>query len=135
MDDNNEKLKAETRAKIDEISRGLLRLHKTLLDDERGVYEAVHGAVASPHQMFQLVLSHPQFSWLGKISSLVALLDEAISVRRPATEENAQALLAEVSGLLKMEGEDKNFTEQFQRGLKRSTAAKANYDEAVKLLG
>ncbi len=126
-------LTAATRTQLDQVGRALLRLHKSLLDDERVIYETVHGPVASPHELFQLVLNHPQFTWLGKISSLIALLDEAASVRRPTTEDNAQALLAEACLLLKMEGEDETFAERLRRVVKRSPAASALYDEAAKI--
>lgn len=133
MSNETDQLKETTRARLDQVSAALLRLHKALLDDERVIYETVHGQVTSPHEMFRLVLSHPQFTWLGKISSLIALIDEAASVRRPATETNAQALLAEALTLLKLESEDKTFVERLQRVLKRGAEARANYDEALKI--
>jgi hypothetical protein len=102
MSNETDLLQATTRAKLDQISAALLRLHKSLLDDERVIYETVHGQVASPHEMFRLVLNHPQFTWLGKISSLIALIDEATSVRRPATETVAQSLLDEAVILLNL---------------------------------
>lgn len=133
MSNENDGLQSVTRTKLDDVSRALLRLHKALLDDERIIYEVANGAVNSPHEMFQLVLNHPQFTWLGKISSLIALLDEAASIRRPATETSAQALLAEATALLKLEIDDATFTERFQRVLRRSPDAKAYYDEALKI--
>ncbi len=133
MNPETNPLTAATRTQLDQVGRALLRLHKSLLDDERVIYETVHGPLASPHELFQLVLHHPQFTWLGKISSLIALLDEASSVRRPTTEDNAQALLAEARLLLKMEGEDETFAERLRRVVKRSPAARALYDEAAKI--
>ena len=133
MNPETNALTAATRTQLDQVGRALLRLHKSLLDDERVIYETVHGPVASPHEMFQLVLNHPQFTWLSKISSLIALLDGASSVRRPTTEDNAQALLAEARLLLKMEGEDETFVGRLRRVVKRSPAASALYDEAAKI--
>ena len=133
MNHESDLLKEATRSKLNQVSRALLRLHKSLLDEERVIYETVHGPVASPHEMFQLVLSHSQFTWLGKISSLIALLDEATSVRRPTTEANAQALLAEAHTLLKLESEDQSFLERFQHVLKRSAEARTYHAEALKL--
>lgn len=126
-------LQEATRTKLNQVSRALLRLHKALLDDERVIYETVNGPVTSPHEMFRLVMSHQQFTWLGKISSLIALLDEATSLRRPATEAIAQGLLAEAITLLKLESEDQTFVERLQRVIKRSAEAKASYDEALKI--
>jgi hypothetical protein len=133
MSNETDSLKEATRGKLDQVSAALLRLHKALLDDERVIYETVHGEVTSPHEMFRLVVSHPQFTWLGKISSLIALIDEAASVRRPATETNAQALLAEARALLKLESENKTFVERFQRVLKRGAEARTNYEEALQI--
>ena len=130
---NADPLHETTRTKLDQVSRTLLHLHKSLLDDERAIYEAVHGQVLSSHEMFRLVTSDPQFMWLGKISSLIVLLDEAASLRRPATETNAKALLAEALTMLQLESEDPTFTERLQRGLKRSTAANANYETALQV--
>lgn len=130
---DTEALQEATRTNLNQVSKALLRLHKSLLDDERVIYETVNGPVTSPHEMFRLVMSHQQFTWLGKISSLIALLDEATSVRRPATEATAQGLLAEVVALLKMESDDQTFVERLQRVLKRSAEAKTNYDEALKI--
>ena len=133
MSNETDELKETTRTKLDQVSRALLHLHKSLLDDERVIYETVHGPVASAHEMFHLVINHPQFTWLGKISSLIALLDEAMSRRRPATETTAQGLLTEAVTLLKLASADETFVGRLQRVLKRSAAARANYDEALKI--
>ncbi len=121
-----------TRARLDQVSRALLSLHKSLLDDERIIYEAENGPV-SPNDMFRLALGHPQFTWLGKILSLIAKLDEAASVRRPATETQAQSLLAETRGLLQMDYEDQTFVERLQLALARSTDATDKHTEALQI--
>ena len=125
----------ETRARITAVSAALLRLHKSLLDSERFVYESVHGQVASPYEMLRIVMNDTQFAWLRKLSSLIALLDEAVAARTPPLEAGALALLEEARTLLKFETQDKTFVESFQRGLKRSPEAKANYDEVLKVTG
>ena len=132
MDNDVELTNEATRAKLDQMSRALLRLHKVLLDDERAIYEAEHGAVNSTHTMFQIVLSHPNFLWLGKFSSLIVLLDEAASVRRPAPEATSQGLLAEARSLLNLEAGEKTFVEQFQKAINGNVQVKANYEEALK---
>lgn len=133
MDNNVEATNAATRAKLDQVSRVLLRLHKALLDDERTIYETEHGVVNSTHAMFQIVLNHPNFKWLGKFSSLIVLMDEAASVRRPAPEATSQGLLAEARALLNFEAEDKTFVEQFQKAIRRSLEVKDLYEEAFKI--
>ena len=134
MDNNVEATSAATRAKLDQVSRALLRLHKALLDDERTIYETEHGAITSTNAMFQIVLNHPNFKWLGKFSSLIVLMDEAASVRRPAPEVTSQGLLKEACVLLNFEAEDKTFVEQFQKAIRRSLEVKDLHNEALKSL-
>ena len=132
MDNQIELTSDATRAKLDQVSGALLRLHKALLDDERAIYEVVNGTVTSPHVMFQIVLNHPQFAWLGKFSSLIVLIDEAASVRRPAPETTSLELLVEARALLNFESEEKPFVEQFQKAINRSMQVKDLYEEALK---
>ena len=132
MDNDVEPTTEATRAKLDQISRALLRLHKALLDDERTIYEAEHGAVNSTHAMFQIVLSHPNFVWLGKFSSLIVLMDEAASVRRPAPEATSRGLLTEARSLLNLEAGENSFVEKLQNAINRNSQVKASYEEALK---
>lgn len=133
MSTHTDPLQDATRTRLDQVSRVLLRLHKSMLDDERIIYEATHGPV-SPNDMFRLALGHPQFTWLGKLLSLIAKLDEAASVRRPATETAAQSLLVDAVALLQMTTGDQLFQERFQDALQRSTEARASYDEALQII-
>lgn len=63
---------------LSELRNGLLRLHKLLLDRERGRYQREHGPVESQHQFLGLVLSHAQFQWLRVLSELIVNIDEAM---------------------------------------------------------
>ncbi len=132
MNDEADILTDATRTRLDQVSRALLHLHKSLLDDERIIYEAAHGPL-SPNDMFRLALGHPQFTWLSRILSLIAQLDDAASVRRSATETKAQSLLAEARLLLKLEGEDQSFIECLQLALPRSTDATDKHNEALRI--
>jgi hypothetical protein len=65
-------------ASLGELRNGLLRLHKLLLDRERGRYQREHGPVESTHEFLGLVLSHGQFQWLRVLSELIVNIDEAM---------------------------------------------------------
>jgi hypothetical protein len=132
MSNESDLLNDTTRTRLDEISRALLKLHKSLLDDERIIYEAENGAV-SPNDMFRLALGHPQFMWLGKMLTLIAQLDEAASPRRPATETQAQLLLTEVRAMLTLQHNDQTFVERLQNALARSTDATDKHQEALQI--
>lgn len=121
----------DTRARLKALSKSLLRLHKTLLEAAKAEYESKNGAIASPNQYLQLVLNDAHFAWLRKISALVALIDEAASVRRPASERQANALLNEARALLNFEERDENFNDKFQAALHADSDAVINHNDAL----
>lgn len=135
---NNEnkpdQLTDETRQKLKNLSRALLRLHKTLLNDAKTEYEAAHGPIGSPHQYLTLVLDHAHFTWLRKISALIALIDEATSPRREAVETEALALLEEVRLLLSFEEDDEDFKDKYQNALQKNPDAVIGHNDALKII-
>lgn len=134
FENGSENLTDETRAKLKDLSKAILRLHKTLLDAAKIEYEAKNGAIAGVNQYLQLVLDDPHFAWLRKISSLVALIDEAVSIRRAASEPDALALLEEARMLLNFQAEDKDFNDKFQLALQKNPDAVLYYNEALGFL-
>ncbi|HLM02662.1 MAG TPA: hypothetical protein VK400_16530 [Pyrinomonadaceae bacterium] len=122
----------ETRRKLKDLSKAFLRLHKTLLDGAKTEYEAENGRITSVNHYFQLVLDDAHFAWLRKMSSLIALIDEAVSVRRPASETEARALFVEAKMLLNFEDADADFNDRFQRALQKNPDAVLSYNDALK---
>lgn len=120
-----------TRNQLKDFSKAFLRLHKTLLDAAKTEYETKNGKIQSVNMYFQLVLDDPHFSWLRKMSSLIALIDEATSLRRPANETESLALLNEARILLNFEDADKDFNDRFQTALQKNPDAVINYNEAL----
>lgn len=131
FENGHDKLTDETRANLKDLSKAMLRLHKTLLDAAKVDYEATNGAITSVNQYFQLVIDDPHFAWLRKLSSLIALIDEAVSVRRPATENKAQGLFNEAKVLLNFQDLDEKFNEKFQTALQNNSDAVLNYNDAL----
>ena len=134
LGNEQDKLNDETRANLKDLSKAMLRLHKTLLDAAKVNYETENGKIASIGQYFQLVVDDPYFAWLRKISSLIALIDEAVSVRRPATETEAKGLENEAKLLLNFQDGDENFNEKFQTALQNNQDAVLGYNDALKYL-
>ena len=131
LESGNDNLTGETRQKLKDLSKAMLRLHSTLLDAAKYEYEAENGKIVNIVQYFQLVLDDPHFSWLRKISSLIALIDEAVSIRRPATESAALALLSEARVLLNFEDEDEVFNDKFQNALQNNLDAVLGHNDAL----
>lgn len=61
-----------------EIFKLLLDLHKDLLTEQKFEYEKIYGEISDANQYFQLVVGHEDFSWLRKLSTLIASFDEAL---------------------------------------------------------
>jgi hypothetical protein len=134
FENGHDKLTDETRANLKNLSKAMLRLHKTLLDAAKLDYEAKNGKIASINLYFQLVIDDPHFAWLRKISSLIALIDEAVSVRRPATEDEARGLQNEAQLLLNFQDSDEEFNGKFQAALQNNTDAVLNYNDALQFV-
>jgi hypothetical protein len=128
----HDKLSDETRANLKNLSQAMLRLHKILLDAAKVDYETKNGAISSIGQYFQLVVDDAHFAWLRKLSSLVALVDEAVSVRRPATETEAKALQNEAKIILNFQDADEDFNDNFQTALQNNSDAVLGHNDALK---
>lgn len=92
-----------TSEKLTQLRWGLLDLHKLLLDQERVGYERARGPIGNSYEFLQIILKDPWFDWLHRLSELIVQIDEFLAVRKienPATEEDAQALLARIKELL-----------------------------------
>ena len=105
---------------LDNIFEGLLRLHKALLDDERVVYERVHGRISSNGAFLQLVLNDAWFAWLRPLSQSIAKLDELSESDDPAPHEAIPPLLASVQTLLMPAEEGEGFGRQYHDALQRN---------------
>ena len=81
------------REKLVALRSALLRLHKTLIDMERRVYEKEHGAV-NVGEYFRLVVDHPQFAWLHNISEFVVRIDESLTGEAPVLPADADTAVA-----------------------------------------
>jgi hypothetical protein len=105
---------------LDNIFKGLLRLHKALLDDERVAYERVHGRIPSNGAFLQLVLNDAWFAWLRPLSQSIAKLDELCESNDAASRETIPALLVSVQTLLMPTEEGEGFGRQYHDALQRS---------------
>ncbi|MGA2880255.1 MAG: hypothetical protein ABSG13_15010 [Bryobacteraceae bacterium] len=67
-----------TKQRLTDLRNGLLGLHKTLLDSERGTYERDIARIGSSGELLKLVLYDPWFAWLHELSEFVVLIDETL---------------------------------------------------------
>ncbi|HWS98828.1 MAG TPA: hypothetical protein VN256_01055 [Pyrinomonadaceae bacterium] len=122
-----------TLAALRELRRGLLHLHKALLDDERAWYEQEHGAVSSG-ELLQLVIGHEQFAWLHSVSELIVRIDELLDADEPATTGDAKALFAEVRALVRPNAEGAEFERKYYAAIQREPAVALAHRGVTKVL-
>lgn len=127
----NNRLTELTRAKLKNLSKSLLRLHKTLLDAERERYELVNGKVQSTGEMLRLVLDDAHFAWLRILSGQIVFIDEFLANKQLTDETDGRSLIEQTKGLLNFEDNNESFGDKFQSALQNNSNAVINYNEAL----
>lgn len=130
-----------TRQVLRDLRDRLLRLHRLLLDVERNTYEQVHGRVTSG-ELLQLVLNHPQFVWLRRLSELVAQMDELLYAKEPAAPESVQQSIEQLVNITRSllvisetsEGTPDSFSDRYYAILQLQPDAVIAHSEIVGLL-
>ncbi len=123
----------KTRKRLKNLSRAMIRFHKILLDDAKTEYETKNGKIENVYVYYQLVLNDKHFAWLRRISYMIALIDEATSLRHPATESEAQELFNKTRLLLSFEDEDEDFNDKLQNALTKNNLAVLSHNEILAL--
>ncbi len=89
------------RQKLDHLRKGLLRLHKAIIDSERRVeYEKTFGTIPSPNRFLQLLLQDPWFAWLKPLSELIVKIDETLDAKEEPVSTQAVQTLSDSARLL-----------------------------------
>ena len=78
------------RSNLVEVRRGLMRLHKALIDAERSDFERARGPINNS-QLLQALIEDPFFAWLRPYSGLIVEIDEALAAREPISAPAARA--------------------------------------------
>lgn len=122
-----------TRARIENLRLGLLRLHKVLLDDERSAYEKLNGPMGPPGRVLSLVMSDPFFDWLHKISQMIVRIDET-QEDEEAKDETADAIFGDSRSLVLHKGPETEFSKRYKAVLQRNPAAVLAHAVVLKVL-
>jgi hypothetical protein len=123
----------DDRGRLRELSTRLMRLHRLLLDRERGLYEDRHGAIPS-RELFGLVLNDEQFAWLRTLSTLIAQIDEVVDADEAVVPETVQSAFREARRLLKS-GDPGEFRDKYHAALQDSPDVVMAHAEVSRVLG
>lgn len=106
----------EARQHLDDVRRGLLRVHKALLDDARIRYEREQGRIEGSGALLRLVLNDPWFAWLHPLSGLVVQIDELLAADEP-TVADGDALLNQARALVRPDSNGDGFQRRYHRAI------------------
>jgi hypothetical protein len=119
---------------LDEISRRLLRLHRSLLDEQRREHERTYGPVDRGH-LLRLLLEDEGFAWLRPLSALIARIDEALGTTRAVAGSELDGLLEDARRLFRPTGEGSPFTRRYHETLQRSPEVAMDHAAVMRVLG
>jgi len=111
----------------------LLKLHKTLLDHERRIYEGINGP-QTPAQFLNILLEDPDFSWLRKFSTLIVEVDEMFAQKDGYQTETVDLLIGKLKDLVTMKDEDEAFRSRYQSALQKDLDSAAHQGDLRALL-
>ncbi len=99
------------RDNLKEVRRGLLRLHKALIDAERAVWERDIGPVSNG-RFLQALIDDPFFAWLRPFSGLIVEVDERLATGEPLPDAEARAYVERIRALVQPTGAE---AERYER--------------------
>src|SRR5437763_9564704 len=109
-----------TQERLRNLRNGLLRLHKSLLDSERALYERDVERITSTGQYLQLVLNDPWFAWLHELSQFIVVIDERLDDKEePATSADADRLTAQARTLVAPNETSNGFAGKYFEAMQR----------------
>jgi len=111
----------------------LLKLHKSMVDLEREMYEGIHGQQTAG-QFLNLLLEEEDFAWLRKFSMLIVEIDEMFDLKDGITADMVDANLVKVRELVAMAESDEYFKAKYQFSLQRDPNAAGLHGQLKTLL-
>lgn len=123
----------ENAERLKNARNSLLKLHKTLLDHERRLYEGMNGPVNSG-QFLTILLEDKDFAWLRKFSTLIVEIDEMFDQKDGYATETVDLHLQKLRELVSMEDEDEEFRAKYQSALQQDLESASHQGDLRGLL-
>lgn len=106
----------------------LLKLHKSMLDLEREMYEGIHGRQTAA-QFLNLLLEDEDFAWLRKFSMLIVDIDEMFAAKEGVNAGLVEVNLVKIKELIAMTETDEYFRAKYQFSIQRDPNAAGLHSE------
>lgn len=120
--------------RLRKVRAALLRLHKTLLDDERESYERMHDRIENSYEVLRLVMHDPWFAWLHALSELIVKIDETLDEEEAPAEGEIESVMQQARELTTPDEHGSEFQQKYFRALQRSPDAVLAHAETMKVI-
>lgn len=120
LEDDTTVATEDTLQQLRDVRRGLIQLHKTLLDAERIRYERLFGRVEGGGVLLQLLIHDPWFGWLRPLSALIVQVDERLDADEPVLASEARAFIDQVRSILRPDEAGDVFAEHYFSALQQT---------------
>jgi hypothetical protein len=118
-----EPMAEQTRERLKTLRNGMLRLHKSLLDSERALYERDVQRITGPGHFLGLVMEDLWFAWLRELSQFIVMVDETLDLEQPASQADADRLIAQARSLLSPSEDGAGFAGKYYEIMQRDANA------------
>lgn len=118
----------ENKEKLKNARNLLLKLHKSMLDRERELYEGIHGPLNAT-QFLNVLLEDEDFAWLRKFSMLIVEIDEMFAQKDGIEPGMIEANIAKVVELVEMKESDEYFKAKYLNAIQRDPDSASLHSE------
>ena len=119
---------------LGDLRRGLLHLHKTLLDWERVAYDRKQGRVSSAGELLAIVMRDPQFAWLHPLSELIVRIDTMLDVEHPEPRVEVDSIIRQARALVAPAAAASVYAERYHAALQELPDAVVAHGQVTSVL-
>lgn len=120
--------------RIEAARRGLMQVHRAIIDAERLRYERVHGRVDGAGRLLQLVINDPAFAWVRPLSSLIVRMDTLLAEEGTLDSDEVDALIEQARRHLRPDAAGSEFARLYDRAIQESPDVVLAHGAALSLL-
>lgn len=120
--------------RLDAARRGLVGVHKALIELERVRYERAHGRIETAGQLLQLVINDATFAWVRPLSSLIVRMDAVLAEDGDLSAGDVDALIDHARRQLRPDPEGPEFARLYDRAIQESPDVVLAHGAALTLL-
>ncbi len=110
-----------------------LKLHKLLVDLERIEFEKLNGKISGGY-FLNLLVKDERFTWLRKFSTLIADIDETLSLNDGLSLDMIEKYLAKMLSIVNLQTVDVDFNENYKDSIQANFEVAEKHSKLKKLL-